>query len=281
MQPATKKRIGILRGGEGKNYASSLQYGGDIISIIFENLGDKYKTLDILIDQKGKWHLNGVPILPADLISKVDVIWNTSNPNLSNILNSLSIPNVSNSVFSTALEDNRDFLREHMKNMGIDMPRHIVSPKSAKEVFEKFPAPWIVRISNEMKIVKTFDELIKILNETNHVIVEEFIAGKIASIHSVPNFRKESSYIFPLGNSFGIFSNEEKERLSVLAKDLHKHLVIKHYLKSDFILTPRGKIYLLQISGTPDVKNGSHFSEAVESVGAKMHHVVEHILENI
>ena len=35
------KRVGVLRGGAGKHYASSLQKGGEVISCIFENLGDK------------------------------------------------------------------------------------------------------------------------------------------------------------------------------------------------------------------------------------------------
>ena len=58
------KRVGILRGGPlprrnelwpreggtGNDYYSSLEKGGEIISHIFENLGEKYKTFDILVD---------------------------------------------------------------------------------------------------------------------------------------------------------------------------------------------------------------------------------------
>jgi D-alanine-D-alanine ligase-like ATP-grasp enzyme len=92
-------------------------------------------------------------------------------------------------------------------------------------------------------------------------------------------FRGEDIYTFPLGNSFGNFSAEEKEILTQVAKDLHKHIGAKHYLKSDFVLNSRGKVYLLQIESMPDLKPDSHFSQVCESVGAKMHYVVEHILE--
>jgi D-alanine-D-alanine ligase-like ATP-grasp enzyme len=279
MQAKTIKRIGILRGGTGKHYYSSLQKGGEIIFHISENLADKYKVFDILVDKDYIWHLNGVPILPADLAQKVDVVWNTSHPSFSNILESLSIPNISAGAFSSALENSREFLREHIKQIGLSMPRYLVSPKNSREVFEKFGAPWIVKILNEIKIVKTFDELTEIINGKKNVIVEEFIPGKIASVHSVPKFRDQDIYIFPLGNSFGIFSVEEKEKLANMAKILHKHLGAKHYLKSDFVLTPRGKIHLLQIDGMPDLKPNSHFSQVAESVGAKMSDVVEHILE--
>lgn len=49
MPVSTKKRIGILRGGNGKHYALSLKKGGDIISHLHEYLGEKYKPVDIWI----------------------------------------------------------------------------------------------------------------------------------------------------------------------------------------------------------------------------------------
>ena len=275
------KRVGVLRGGAGKHYVSSLQKGGDIISCIFENLADKYKTFDILVDKEGIWHLNGKPILPAGLVHKIDIVWNTAGHDFSNILNSLSIPHISAGSFSSALRENKDFLREHIKKIGVLMPRYIYSPKDAKEVFEKFSNPWIVKVSNDAKVIKTFGELAEAISGKNNVVVEEFITGKIATVHSVPHFRGQDFYTFPLGVSYGVFSDSEKEKLFNLAKDIHKHIGAKHYLKSDFILTQRGKVYLLQVEDTPDLKANSHLSQVAESVGAKMHHVIGHILENV
>jgi D-alanine-D-alanine ligase-like ATP-grasp enzyme len=299
------KRVGVLRGGAGKHYASSLQKGGEVISCIFENLGDKYKTFDILVDKDYVWHLNGLPINPGDLSSKVDIVWNTSHPSFSNILESLSIPHVGSGYFSFALQNNKDYLREHVKEIGFLMPKSIVFPvyqkdfdgeksayaaRKAKEVFEKFAGPWIVKSftpdSNMgIHLAKTFPELVDAiedgLNHEKSILVEEFILGKVASVHSVPKFRGEEIYTFPLGNAYGIFSAEEKEKIATLAKNLHKHLGVKHYLKSDFVLSPRGKIYLLQIDGTPDLNLNSHFSQVCDSVGSKMSHVIEHILEQV
>lgn len=303
MQARIKKRVGVIRGGEGRHYASSLQKGGEIISLIFENLSDKYKVADILVDKEGAWHLNGMPIKPADLIRKVDVVWNTAHPNLSVILDNFFIPYVGSESFSSALENNGSMLREHMEKIGIQMPRSIVLPlyqkdfdgpreryaiKKAKEVFEKFGAPWVVKSFSPdsnmgVHLAKTFGELSEAIEDgvkhNQSILVEEFIMGKIASIHSVPKFRRQAIYTFPLGNSFGYFSTEEKEKLFSLAKILHKHLGAKHYLKSDFVLSPRGKIYLLGVNSIPNLKQGSHLSEVVESVGSKMHHLIDHILE--
>ncbi len=296
----SKKRIGIIRGGGGEYYASSLKSGGDIILHIVENLGEKYKPVDILIDKDCIWHVNGLPINPGDLISKVDLVWNTSHPSFSNIIESLSIPHIGTSPF---LSGSRDFLREHIKKIGMTIPRHILfsvyqkdfdgdrnkyAIKKAKVVFEKFGSPWIVRsLTNDsnmgIHLAQTFNELVRAIEDgvkhETSIVVEEFIPGKVASLHSVPNFRGQDFYIFPPVNVFGNFSSEEKEKLFIAVKNLHNHIGAKHYLKSDFLLNSRGKIYLLDFKSTPNLKSSSHFSQACESVGAKMHHVVEHILE--
>jgi D-alanine-D-alanine ligase-like ATP-grasp enzyme len=299
------KRIGVLRGGAGKHYASSLQKGGEIISQIFENLGDKYKVLDILVDKESQWHLSGMPIIPADLINKVDVVWNTSHPSFSNILKSLGISHIEAGAFSAALQNNQGSLSENVKEAGVSMPQSILFPlyqkdfdgplelysaNKAREVFEKFPSPWIVKAYTKdsnmgIHLAKTFPELVDAIEDgvkhEKSILVEEFITGKVATVHSMPNFRGQEIYTFPLGNTFGVFSPAEKEKLEILAKKLHKHLGAKHYLKSDFVLNPHGKVYLLQVSEKMDLKLGSHFSEAIESVGGKPHHVIEHILEQI
>jgi D-alanine-D-alanine ligase-like ATP-grasp enzyme len=298
-----KKRVGIVRGGNGEDYASSLRKGGEIIAHVNEHLADKYKVLDILIDKEGIWHINGMPLVPADLIHKVDIVWNTAQPEISVSLNNLSIPNAGNSSFSSALHNSKDMLREHIKNIGLSIPRSVILPvyqsdfdgpreryaiKKAKEVFEKFSSPWIVKsftpdASMGIHVAKTFDELAGAIEDgVKHgksILVEEFIAGKVASIHSVPNFRNEDIYTFPFGNTFGNFSYAEKERLVALAKELHSHLGAAHYLKSDFVLSPRNKVYLLSIDLNPDLRLNSHFSQVCESVGATMYNVVEHIIE--
>jgi D-alanine-D-alanine ligase-like ATP-grasp enzyme len=142
-----------------------------------------------------------------------------------------------------------------------------------------------------MYLARTFPELIDVINNATknekNVLVEEFIGGKVASVHSVPHFRDEEIYTFPLGNAFGDpprvgeagFSSEEKEKLINLAKDIHNHTGAKHYLKSDFVLSPRGKVYLLGIELEPNLRQDSHFSEVCSAAGAKMNQVIEHILE--
>lgn len=311
----TIKRVGILRGGMGEGYQASLDRGAELIAHIAQNLSHKYKAIDVFVGRDGVWHLGGLPVNPADVCHKVDVIWNVADHELSLTIKKFSIPCISPSAFAQSIEKNDSFLREHLNNIEVKMPRRIVLPlyqpdfdarpqtpersdggrgdkemyaiRKAKEVHAKFGAPWIVKAFTEDKtmgihLAKTFPELVNAIedgvNHKNSILVEEFIEGKIASLHTLRNFRNEDLYTFPLGNTYGVFTEEEKKELENIARRLHQHLGAGEYLKSDFVLTPRKKIYLLGVNLHPDLKPKSHFSEVVEQVGAKMHHLVDQIL---
>lgn len=297
------KRVGIIRGGLGGKYDASLREGGYLLANIREFLQDKYKIVDVLVDKSGVWHVSGVPVQPADLIHKVDLVWNTAESKLSQVIESMNIPHVGVSSFSSLLANNQDKLREHVNKIKLSMPRSVVLPlyqedfdgdregyahKKAKEIHDKFGAPWIVKsytpdTSMGIHLAKTFPELINAIEDgvkhKKSILVEEFITGKVASMHTMPGFRNAPMYTFPLGASFGNFSREEKDLLIKTAEMLHNHMDAGHYMKSDFVLSSRGNIYLLNINLSPDMKPESHLKQVADSVGAKMHQLVEHILD--
>ena len=156
-----KRRIGIVRGGDVDDYERSLKDGGDIFLSIHENLGDNWKPVDILIDRNGVWHADGIPLQEkTDLIQKVDAVWNATHPSISQIFDTLKIPYFGIDSFPYAIAENRNMLREHMSAINVLMPRHILIPayqedfdgprekypaKKAREIFERFGAPWIIR----------------------------------------------------------------------------------------------------------------------------------------
>ncbi|OGI82360.1 hypothetical protein A3G53_01250 [Candidatus Nomurabacteria bacterium RIFCSPLOWO2_12_FULL_44_11] len=271
------KRVGILRGGKGKDYQKSIKEGGNLIVYISENLREKYKPVDIFIDKDGVWHLGGLPILPSDLVHKVDIVWNVAHPSSASILQSFNIPQINQSHFYSALENSREMLRTHLNSIGVNMTRYIVAPRSARAVHEKFPAPWVVKVGNEIEVVKTFDELTTIMNKVSNIIVEEFIEGKPSAVHVIPNFREEDIYVLPPDN----LSKGEKDQAIKFTKQLHQHLGAKHYLKADFTLHPKRGFFLTNITSTPDLRPHSHLEDSLHSVGAKLHHLVEHMIESV
>lgn len=317
-----KKRVGILRGGAGSYYETSLREGGDVLAFIFENLSDRYKPIDILIDKEGAWHAGGVPIRPTDLLDKVDIVWNASHPNFSQALKE-SIPFVGANLFSTTLTESRTMLEKQMKAIGLKMPRHIILPfyqedfdarpfrtetfgrgpkeayaiRKAKEVFEKFSSPWVIKslapdAEMGIHVAKTFPELVEAIKDgvlhQKSILVEELIPGQNVSVHSVSGFRGEDIYTFPAGYFMPVEKVPTKvgipiqvgEKLSAFAREIHKRIGAKHYLKSDFILSSNKGIYLTDINFSPDFKKDSHFCQSCEYLGAQMHHVLEHMLES-
>jgi len=295
-----KKRVGVLRGGNNEHYEKSLQKGAEIISHIHENLSDKWKIVDVLIDTNGVWHADGVPVVPTELVNKVDVVWNTSHPNYSVILKSLAIPNIGVDSFPFLLGDNRSILQDHMKEIGVKMPRHFVMPayqkdidgehdkyilKKAREVHEKFSPPWIIKpfikdLNVAPHLANTYHELIDAIEDmVNHdksILVEEFIIGKNISIHSVRGFRGQDIYNFP---AVGSFSTLDKENLNIVARDIFKHLNISDYLNSYFIVHPKRGIFLKEIEFFPNLSNDSHFQEVATYIGSSPKQVIDHILE--
>lgn len=303
-----KIRVGILRGGTGDEYHDSIARGGDLLTVLAENLSHKYKPVDIFIDRQGAWHVGGMPVLPVDLIHKVDVVWNTTHPSYSATLDGLAVPNIGHHAFFLNLENDQEILGQHAKSVGIKVPKSILFPayqadmdgdrqlypiRKAKEVHAKFGAPWLVKAMPKdpdmgIHVANIFGELVSAIDDgVNHeksILVQELIAGKEASVYSVPHFRKQPIYTFPLvhhENESIKFSNTDREKLFHSAKSLHTHLGARHYLKSSFIITPTGRVYLISIESNPELKEGSHFQQVCESVGAKMHHVVEHVLDRV
>ena len=274
-------------------------------------MSDKWKPVDILIDTDGVWHADGLPLKPAELINKVDLVWNTSHPNFSVILKSFDIPNIGVDAFSFLLKDNRSILEEHMKSIGVRMPRHFVIPayqedfsarggsasggdgskdrfilRKAKEVHEKFSPPWVVKsLTNDFNIgihiANTYPELIDaladIVNHDKSILVEEFITGKEIKMHSVSGFRGQAIYNLP---AVGNFSVMEKDNLNEISKNIHKHLNISNYLNSSFVLHPKRGIFLKEISFFPDVKNDSHFHQTSLYIGSSPKQIIDHILDS-
>lgn len=305
-----KVRVGILRGGSGNNYETSLREGNKILSYINSTLPNKCKAYDIFVDKEGVWHIQGVPILPMDLIHKVEVIWDTTVPALSQVLEG-HIPLYKIPHFANSMANSKALLREHMKSIGVKVINSVVIPayqedfdgpkenyavKKAKEVWQKFPSPWLVKSFNKdpnvgIHIAKTFPELINAIedmmqhNET--ILVEELIEGRRGGLHLISGFRNKEFYSFPpyefKGENIlapGNFSHTEKESLYVLSENIYNHLGSNMYLHFNFVLNKNKGVYITDIHLAPDFTEKSHLFISCENIGIKPESVFEHILES-
>ena len=131
------------------------------------------------------------------------------------------------------------------------------------------------------------------------VLVEEYIRGKEATAGVVEGLRGEALYtlppveiIPPEGNFFnytnkydgttreiipGNFSRVANEELQRLAKVMHRALGLRHYSRSDFIVTPKG-IYYLETNTLPGLTTESLLPKSLAAVGVSLRDFLSHLV---
>lgn len=221
-------KVGVIRGGISGEYKVSLASGAEVLSHLrSDKLNNKYKAVDIFIDQDGVWHINGIPTTMDKIIHKVDVIINAlhgdygEDGKVQQELENWNIPYTGSGPFASAIGYNKFLTKQEFTKLGINTPRHILFPvyqedfdgprdeyasKKAREVWERLPPPWIVKpltggSSMGVHVCKTFQSLTDAfqegVNEKVSVLVEEFIKGKEATVGVIDDFRGKKVYTLP------------------------------------------------------------------------------------
>ncbi len=227
-------RVGVIRGGPSSEYEVSLNTGANVLSHLrSDEMNQKYKPIDILIDKNGVWHVNGKPTTLEHISNNVDVIFNAlhgdfgEDGKVQQMLDQWKIPYTGSGAFASALGFNKILAKEQFKRLGIKTPQYVLlmrdlpmqagenSPdksgsdlakEQAKLVWGKFPAPWVVKLiasgsSVGVYICKTFPELENALlngiNADSDIFVEEMIIGKEATVPIIEKFRGQNIYALP------------------------------------------------------------------------------------
>ncbi len=131
------------------------------------------------------------------------------------------------------------------------------------------------------------------------VLIEEMVKGKEATVGVIEGMRGEKLYSLPTleivppqGDFYsldakysgksklvcpGNFSRVVKEELQRLAKVIHRALGLRHYSRSDFIVTPKG-IYYLETNTLPGMTEQSDVPAALKSVGISLPEFLTHLV---
>lgn len=238
-------RIGVLRGGADERYKASIDNGANILGCLRgETLSQKYKAVDIFIDEDGIWHINGIPVTMATVKEKVDLVINAllgkyaENGKIQERLEEYNIPYTSSDSKSSFVCHNKVLTKEEFKKLGIKTPNFIYfksykegeidkntyATNRARSVWEKMSPPWIIKpVTNGSSVgvvlCKTFNDLTeaikKIADTEDEVLVEEYIRGKEATVGVINNFRRKEIYTLPpveirLNPGESIFGYKEK-----------------------------------------------------------------------
>ena len=311
--------VGVLRGGPSSEYEVSLKSGASVLAALNQ---DKYEPRDIFIDRSGVWHHRGVGAPPERALAGVDVAFNTihgeygEDGSLHRILDPLGVPYTGARKLASVLAFNKAATREAAAKLGVKVPLgRVVSATDdveglARELLRSAPFPAVVKpviggSSVGVSIAKSYHELVQGLKEAARIadkmLVEEYIAGKEATVGVVDDFRGQAHYALmpveivpPPGNFFdynnkyngatlervpGTFTPAQKQELERLAALVHKELGMQHYSRSDFIVSRRG-IYLLEVNSAAAVglTEESLLPKALKAVGASLTHFLDHVI---
>lgn len=130
------------------------------------------------------------------------------------------------------------------------------------------------------------------------VLIEERITGVEATVGVVENLRGEELYVLPPveiipSHEFfsydakyggetrevcpGHFSKEVAKELADIARAMHQTLGLRHYSRSDFIVSPKG-IYYLETNTLPGMTEQSLLPKSLDAVGVKFPDFLTHLV---
>lgn len=310
-------RVGILRGGPSPEYDISLKTGEHIMSEMPEKFApvDVYISKDGAwhIDGRAKpvnKIFDQVDVFFNALHGKYG-----EDGKVQRLLETFGKPYTGSRILQSALCMNKAYAKAIYQMNGLRTPVHIVlghkhhTKREIRNLFKTFPHPSIVKpidagSSLAISIAKTLRELEEALEKafrfSSAVVVEEYIRGSEATcsvlegndgmvfalepVEIVPHedknffdyeakYENKSEEICP-----SRFPSEIIEQLQELALAAHKVLGLRHYSRTDFIISPRRGIYLLETNSLPGLTRNSLYPKSLNTAGISMKEFIEHIL---
>lgn len=309
--------VGVLRGGPSSEYEVSLNSGKEVLASLPR---DKYVTRDILITDKGEWHMNGFPASPLSISKRVDVFFNAlhgtygEDGQVQRELESYNIPYTGSRAFASSVGMNKGLAKYSFETQGLLSPRGITvrqgddAEKCAYDIYQKFSNPYVVKPlsgGSSVGVVLAYStvELQKILSAMladGDVLVEEFIKGREVTCGVIEGLDGADPYpthlveiVKPEG--FGVWSFDDKyggktqevcpanieeertDKIKEMAVRAHKAIGMRHYSRSDFIISPHG-IYILEINSLPGLTKESLLPKALATGGFDMPDFLDYVI---
>jgi len=232
------------------------------------------------------------------------------------ILQKIGVPFTGATSFPASLAMNKHLAKESYKKAGLLTPRHeVLSPEDVTEqklsfIYRNYLQPLVVKPTSSgssvaVNVVHGIKELRHAISEafvqSKKVLIEELVRGKEATCGVVENARGEKLYallpveikktkgkhLFDYSQKYsseteelcpGSFSTEENKEIERMAKAAHEELGLRHYSRSDFIVTNKGKIYILETNSLPGFTENSLLPKSLQAVGWPPKDFVDHIL---
>ncbi|MBU0750244.1 D-alanine--D-alanine ligase [Patescibacteria group bacterium] len=233
------------------------------------------------------------------------------------LLERYGIPYTGSDSFSSYVAMHKVMAKEKAKEAGLLTPKYrFIEDGSdietvAAEIVRTFPQPVVVKpvkwgssvgVSIISGYVPLVDAITALLEEgSGGVLVEELIKGTEATAGVVEGLRGEELYSLPVveivpadAHSFfsydakysgqtrevvpGNFSRPIADQIMQQARTAHEALGLRHYSRSDFIVSPKG-IYYLETNTLPGMTEESLLPKSLAAVGVGFSDFLRHLVE--
>lgn len=233
------------------------------------------------------------------------------------VLEHFSVPYTGSDVFGSALAMHKVFAKRRLMEEGVKTPHFGVVRIDGGELeaqthtaFRSVPLPIVVKpatlgSSVGVSIAHNYHEFVSAVRRARSlapiVLAEEMIAGREATCGVVESFRGQELYsllpieiVPPKEKDFfdyeakysggsreicpGNFSPEEMKELQRLASIAHRALGLRHYSRSDFIVTPKRGIYFLETNALPGLTAESLLPKSLNAVGSELPEFLDHVI---
>ncbi|MBP9816654.1 MAG: D-alanine--D-alanine ligase [Candidatus Pacebacteria bacterium] len=232
------------------------------------------------------------------------------------LLERYGVPYTGSDSLGSALAMHKVLAKEHASDIGLLTPRYRLIEKeedidaAVSEIVKSFLQPVVVKpvaSGSSVGIAMTHghaplvEAAMNILQSGGGALVEERIRGREATVGVVEGLRGEEYYVLPPieivpppteeffsyeakygGGSREIcpapFPKKVTKELMESARKIHKALGLRHYSRTDFMVSPHG-IYYLETNTLPGMTEESLLPKALAAVGMSFQDFLTHLID--
>ena len=311
----SKIRVGVLRGGPSNEYEVSIKSGASVLrnlpekyfpqDIFISRQGEWH--IDGVARPPEKV-IGRVDVLWNALHGEYG-----EDGRVQQILDGHNVPYTGSGAFASALGMNKLLAKKAFLSNGLKTPYYVAlrrgenSPQAIRAAYDIISVPAVVKpatsgssvgVSIAWDLVTLEQAINAALAISEIALVEEFIEGREATAGVIDGFRDSRHYaLLPVeiahGSKFfdyaakyspatqeicpGNFSAAESAELQKMAVLAHRALGLRHYSRSDFIVSPRG-IYILESNSLPGLTEHSLLPKSLDAVGSSLPEFLDHVL---
>ncbi len=314
----SKIRVGVLRGGPSREHDISIKTGAYILKNLPDNYApvDIFIDKSGVWHVQGVAEPLDKALKKVDVIFNAAHGQYGEDGALQRLLDTFGMPYTGSGHLASLFAMHKGHSKKFLKSHGIKSPFHKLlkkddaSRQNLHELWRSIPNPSVIKpialgSSLGVSVVKNFLELQSALEKafavSPTIIIEEHITGREATCAVIDSFRGEKTYAFlpvelilPTGSNFfdydakyggktktihpGRFSAMEKYEIQNMARKVHEALGLRHYSRSDFIVSPTRGVYFLETNTLPYLASDSPFIGSLSAVGLSFSGFLEHVL---